>query len=82
MFTPYTCKDRQGLVHLAYQKSRAQGRYHDHHDDYENAVDSTLCGWNDYLTVQPVDTLVTCLMCLSVHDKAQQDEATYYRDIR
>jgi hypothetical protein len=82
MFTPYVCKDRPGVVHLAYPKSGGQGRYHDYHDDYEGLVDQTLCGESNYMDVQPADTLVTCLMCLSVHFKAQQDEAAYYRDIR
>jgi hypothetical protein len=80
MFTPYVCKDRPGVVHLAYPKSGASG--HHYYDDYEGLVDQTLCGEGNYMDVQSVDTLVTCLMCLSVHDKAQQDEAAYYRDIR
>lgn len=67
MYIPYVCKDRYGVVHLAYP--RFDRRYY---HEAEDLVDHTLCGEVNYMAAPPKNAFVTCLMCSGEYDRAQQ----------
>ena len=72
----YACKDRQGIVHLAWQMASSH-RWDDDmsYPDDDYPVDRTLCEESNYMdkTIQAV----TCLMCLGESFRRAQEEERY-----
>lgn len=76
----YRCRDREGVVHWAYDRSWRHRPGMESDSAAEAAVDETFCGDANYM--DEVDADVTCMLCLDAVTRAERDLVEYERQRR
>jgi hypothetical protein len=66
----FPCRDRQGIVHLAWRDNEEWG---DEDGNDVPRVDRTLCQESNFMHKVDANTVITCIMCLGTASRMEQE---------